>query len=115
MAVGDIYFFGMETGDLLQVAGLSGTGSASSAQARTGTYSLRTNPTAGTSVVTIRNIGGFTGGIDGNFGRTAETFYTFYFRDTYRKPQSRQRLTMKSETILVLDDLEWFMRINASF
>jgi len=96
MAVGDIYFFGMETGDLLQVAGLSGTGSASSAQARTGTYSLRTNPTAGTSVVTIRNIGGFTGGIDGNFGRTAETFYTFYFRVATAPAATRTILTIFS-------------------
>lgn len=78
MAKADIYFTGFETGDASQATSLTGTASIVSSPVRTGGYALRVNPTAAFGGMLIRGVGAT--GKQASFGRTAETFYTFYFR-----------------------------------
>lgn len=79
MAVADLVLNGFEMA--LTRATIVGNAAVSTTNPRTGTYSLRTNPSASTSTAAFKTFAA-TGLIGTNLGRTAETFYTVYIRIT---------------------------------
>lgn len=72
-------FTGFETGDTSELAAVGAAASVQSTTKKNGTYALRLNPSAGTtSWARIQGVGS-TGKAAG-FGRTAATYYGFWFR-----------------------------------
>ncbi len=68
---------GFETGDSSELYSTNGTYSIQSLTKRTGNYALRINPSGTNGGVTIRGLA--TNGNGAFLGRTAATYYTFYF------------------------------------
>lgn len=81
MAAGDLYFLGFETGDMSQQGAGGGTRSIQSSVVRSGGYALRVNPTGGTAYIYQGGVPSSVGiGAATSMARTAETFFTFWFR-----------------------------------